>query len=580
MHIAAHKNSHTLGMVGGMHQLTWTIGKKLLAIGVLAVVGIGVIASSSILGFENLKGVVEKTSQRQEQLRTVEAMRRTTLDVMLAAMDSIIDKDEGKVQPERAEVISDGIAFLKEAAAPLTELADTDEERRLAAIVSEDILQLEDGLKNKLFTAIENRADQAAFAEIDNVLDAYGEGLNEKLGLIAESVNAEMQEATQHQNTTMDNIQKIVLGALSLTLLVLLPCLYLVTRGITNPIARLTSVMNGLASGNLDLSIPATDRRDEIGEMARTVETFKTNAQKVKQLEQEQAESEKRAAEKQAQDRAELARNFEDTVNSVIGEVSQAADEMGGTARDMTASSEQTLEQSARVSTASEQITTNIQTVSSATQELSSSIQEIANQVTRTTTMATDAVSQAQETNQAIAGLANSAEQIDDIVSLISDIAEQTNLLALNATIEAARAGDAGKGFAVVASEVKSLANQTAQATENISRQVSAIQNETGSAVEAIQVISKTIEDISEVVTSIAAAVEEQNSATDEIARNVQQVATGTQEVNSNVTQVNQAAEKAGGSSTKVLHSADAVSKQIASLQQEVERFLQQLRTG
>jgi methyl-accepting chemotaxis protein len=218
--------------------------------------------------------------------------------------------------------------------------------------------------------------------------------------------------------------------------------------------------------------------------------------------------------------------------------------------------------------------------VASATEELSASIGEITNQVTESTRIVGDAVHQANDTNSKVQGLAQAAEKIGEVVRLINDIAGQTNLLALNATIEAARAGEAGKGFAVVASEVKTLATQTAKATEEIAAQVRAIQEATASSAEAIGSITKTISRVSEISTTIASAVEEQGAATQEISRNVQQAAQGTQEVSSNIGAVTSAAQQTGSAANEVLQSASELSRNGEMLKSQVEEFLRTVRAA
>ena len=270
--------------------------------------------------------------------------------------------------------------------------------------------------------------------------------------------------------------------------------------------------------------------------------------------------------------------DFETNVKTVVDQVAAASTEMRATAESMAASSEESVRQSNAVAAAAEEATSNVQTVASASEELSSSISEISRQVSQSSKIAQEAVQEAERTNITVQGLAEASTKIGDVVNLINDIASQTNLLALNATIEAARAGEAGKGFAVVASEVKNLANQTARATEDISSQISAIQDATTGAVDAIQGIGKTIDQVNEIAGTIAAAVEQQGAATNEISRNVQEAATGTQQVSQNIQSVSQAANEAGQGASEVLSAAEELSKQSEVLGNEVDKFLENVK--
>ncbi|MDP6620841.1 MAG: methyl-accepting chemotaxis protein, partial [Alphaproteobacteria bacterium] len=292
----------------------------------------------------------------------------------------------------------------------------------------------------------------------------------------------------------------------------------------------------------------------------------------------EQAEAAERAARQERMDG--LTSGFGDTVNEVLTVVSSAAEEMERTASSMSDVAQQTQDESATVASAAEQATTNVQTVASAAEELSSSISEINRQVNQSAEIAQSAVREADETNQTINELSGSAQKVGEVVDLINDIAEQTNLLALNATIEAARAGDAGKGFAVVASEVKSLATQTAKATEEISGQIAAIQGTTDNAVKAISSIGETINEISEITTAIASAVEEQGAATGEISRNVQEAAVGTQSVSESIVKVRGASEETGQASGQVVSAAKELAEKFGQLKGAVESFLTDIKAA
>ena len=346
------------------------------------------------------------------------------------------------------------------------------------------------------------------------------------------------------------------------------------------PIQAMTAAMTALAHGDLKVEVPGIARRDEVGEMAQSVQVFKENAIETERLRQEQQAAEQRAQEEKKRAMNELADKFSADVGAVVEAVSGASAQLESTAQSMSAIAEQTSQQSGAVASAAQQSAANVQTVASATEELTGSSQEIGTQVAESANVARSAVDEVARANRQVQGLAEAAEKIGTVVDLIQDIAEQTNLLALNATIEAARAGEAGKGFAVVAQEVKSLANQTAKATGEIGEHIALVQAETREAVGAIDVIGKTITRIDEIAASIASAVEEQVAATGEISRNVQEAANGTQEVTQNIGGVSQGAQQTGAACEQMLSAVKNLSAQAGLLSSKVDDFLQGVRSA
>jgi len=354
----------------------------------------------------------------------------------------------------------------------------------------------------------------------------------------------------------------------------------LLSRSIVNPINAMTVAMRRIAEGETSTEIPALDRGDEVGAMAASVKVFKDKMIEADRLRGEQDAMKAQTDAERKSFLMKMADEFERGVRASLDSLGGAATDMQATSRSMSSTASEASRQATSVAAVAEQASSNVQTVAAATEELSYSVAEIGRQVTQSTEIAGQAVAEANRTNVTVQGLSAAAQKIGDVVKLISDIASQTNLLALNATIEAARAGEAGRGFAVVANEVKSLASQTAKATDEISAQVGAMQNATTDAVQAIEAIGRTISAINEIASAISAAVEQQGSATQEIARNVQEAASGTGQVSRNIAAVNQAAEKTGNASTTVLASAEQLTNQAATLRADVDRFLGNIRAA
>jgi len=408
------------------------------------------------------------------------------------------------------------------------------------------------------------------------IVDIIGKMETAKAGIGQAFEKIATETEDRISNTTVT--QEMVAGA---AVLIGLLIAFFIARGIIGPLSGLTSGMKELAGGNFGVVLPGLDRKDEVGDMAQAVETFKVKAaEKAREEAEVKVKQDLVAAQQRKADMIKLADNFESAVGEIIETVSSASTELEASASTLTSTAERAQELTTMVAAASEEASTNVQSVASATEELTSSVNEISRQVQESSRMAGDAVDQARKTNDRVGELSKAAARIGDVVELINTIAGQTNLLALNATIEAARAGEAGRGFAVVASEVKALAEQTAKATGEIGQQIAGIQAATQESVNAIREISGTIEKLSEISSTIAAAVEEQGAATQEISRNVQQAAQGTQQVSSHITDVQRGASETGSASSQVLSAAQLLSGDSNRLKLEVGKFLNTVRAA
>ncbi len=499
------------------------------------------------------------------------------------------------------------------------------------------VRQAEDAKKLAIINTPESNAEASQL--VDKTIGPGLEALRSQTVKLLEKAQADLDSASTEMSASYVATRNGLIMTLGIGVLAVCALAFWIAQGgIAAPLRRLADTMAVLARGDYSAVVAGQSRRDEVGLMARSVEVFKQNGQEGLRLtaeaernrieqerltrgreeadrltaeERRQAEAGAKAAEERRQREAEeaerrladerreaaerqrrevevarkqemsrLADAFESAVGGAVNSVASAATEMQATAQTMTGIADRTSQQSLAASAATEQAAANVQTVASASEQLAASIREIAGQVASSSRIAQGAVEQAEKTDRIVRGLAAAAEKIGNVVGLINTIAGQTNLLALNATIEAARAGEAGKGFAVVASEVKSLANQTTRATDEIGQQIAEVQTATQEAVAAIHEIGDVIGQISEIAGAIASAVEEQGAATQEIARNVEEAASGTRDASANVTEVNRSAGEAGVAAGQVLDASGELSVLAERLRGEVTSFVAQVRAG
>jgi len=397
-------------------------------------------------------------------------------------------------------------------------------------------------------------------------------GLDERWTLILT-----IPEAALH--ATVDHVANAMTIVAVAALLVVLLAVWFGSAMLTRPITRITEKMRALAADDTSIVLDGLDRADEIGAMARAVDVFRRNAIDRRAL--EEAKERDRAAEQARQAAVEdLIARFRDASSGMIAEADRASDELGAVSAELTTAAGESRTRAASAREASTRASSNVQSVATAAEELAASIAEIAGQIARTSAMVGDAADNARGTNAKVAGLAATAGRIGEVVGLIEAIAEQTNLLALNATIEAARAGEAGRGFSVVASEVKSLAAQTSRATEEIARQVGAIQTETQEAVAAIRIIAAAMAEANGYTSAIAAAIEEQSAATNEIGSNIDGAAAGTGAVAGDIAELDAAVAGTDASATRVLGVSRAVAAMTARLTSEIDGFLRSVSTA
>lgn len=513
---------------------------------------------------------------------SLKAKTLITIALLMSVIIGISDQiDLQRNHEQRAELLTSRASLAAQIQAdaldhPMWDLANEQVKSLLGGLARDpDFLAAEViGLDGKSVASLGDMEARSGFIETKTDVK-HGEGSKQKtIGqLVLRLSTAGLESVSRQQFARSICIMLLILG-------MLMVAIWAALRLITAPLDKMTRVMQRLAEGDTALEVPSLNRRDEIGAMARAVSVFKTNAMDRFRLESEQVTIKQQAEADRRQSLGKLGDVIEGAVNGIVQTVSGASQELERTAISMTSGAQKMDGQVALISNASEQASVNVQTVATAAEQLSCSIEEISRQTAQSAEVAGQAVSQTNQTNTSVQSLVATARKIGDVVKLIHDIAGQTNLLALNATIEAARAGEAGKGFAVVAAEVKSLATQTANATEEITTQVSAIQAATDEAVRSISAISQTIGQINNITTGIAAAIEEQSAATREISRNVQAAADSTRTVSTNITGIEAAVRDNNAAAGVVRDASSLLGHQLKQMTGEFGEMVVRIRAA
>lgn len=422
-------------------------------------------------------------------------------------------------------------------------------------------------IANEIDTAVEQTVAQASL--LDDAVNAF-----------VEEARASVEADSQATMTQIDRA-KFILALMGFAALLVSGTLgyFYVMRNLNARLTNLASVMRKVADGNLDIAVP-TGGRDEISGMAAALQTFKENGQEMERLRAEQAEMEERARQERVEAMQVTANNLDTSLAGIIGKLAQSAERMESTAGELTEAARASNDETAHAATGADDASANVQAMASAMTQMSNSIRDISQQINKALEIARTAGEEAEATSKTVNGMRDAAAHIGEVVTLINDIASQTNLLALNATIESARAGDAGKGFAVVASEVKQLAGQTAKATEEIGKQIDAVQGVSNEAAAAMQRISSTIQSLNDIAATVASAAVEQDAAVQEISENAKLAASGTASVSKSLQGVKDSASRTGTAADEVRSASGELTTSAASLKAEIAKVLETLRAA
>lgn len=550
--------------------------KSLLAFALIALVGI----ATNIVSYTQLTSVhqaVYEKNQLEEQAAQIAKLELSIIDQTLSLKAFLLTGERSWVDRVHKEKLSIENQFLQ-----LDKVFNSDETAKSAVIdihsdwkswvtafVDKQILLMRDPMTVDLARAIEVSGKSAAQLN----------GIQTNIHAVISKLNENMVKLTSVQDGALDLVQKVALIAAALMLGATVILAYANYLMICRPLNLLVAVTQKLSKGDTETTLAEQDRRDEIGSMYGALTVFRDNLKRSKRLEEE-SEQQKTLNEAEKRERMnQLADDFEGAVGGIAKGIISSCGTLQETSASLTQIAASTTEQSISVSSSSEEASSNVQTVASATEELSASISEISRQISVSADLSKQASNEVQESNRAVKTLQDVLVEVGKITQIINDIAEQTNLLALNATIEAARAGDAGKGFAVVAQEVKTLAEQTSKATDQIDTQVQNMEKAADASVVSTQSAAEMVRSLTEQADKMAIAVEQQNDATNEIARNITEAASGTLEVNSSMESVRSSAEQTDTLSQDMQTRIQDMKGQSNELQTELDSFLARVRS-
>jgi len=555
-----------------------TIRHKIIMICAIVLMALSAIWGTGLWTNNKAQSTASTASQLRLEIDFLNLLRRQNLLVLTSANKMILAFSNEDIDSELYEIVHDNTMLLMANKVKLQKYAVDDNSKRLVKQIDADLEKISNSLKISIKPMAEKgTVNFGAISKMSLILDLIGDRLDRNIGAIGEIVQQQLDRSNIEADQSLSTASKITSIGYVASVLISGVLLILLGRSIISPISQMTEAMSKLANGDKAVEIPASERSDEVGGMAKAVEVFKVNMIRADQL-SDATQKASEASQDRANQRQNLIQVFDQHIGTVIDDVMNSLRTMGVVSAEMNDSTSQSMKRAGSVIQNSSEAASNISEVSSLADELASSITEISQQVNHSSRVSADGVQKAAFTQNSVKELSVAADKIGEATGLITSIAEQTNLLALNATIEAARAGEAGKGFAVVASEVKNLANQTGRATDEIQQYIDDIQSATQDTVQRIQDISNSVAEIDQINTSIASAVEEQTASTGNIAKNIDSSSQAVQQVDKYIVQMRDEVENSCQSSDNVMSGADELDRQFSMLRTEIEKFLSDVR--